>query len=44
MNAITPAIEARDLRMVYNEGTDPVPALDNVNLDVNEHEFVSLGC
>ncbi|NGO53466.1 ABC transporter ATP-binding protein [Allomesorhizobium camelthorni] len=42
MNAITPMIEARDLRMVYNQGTDPVLALDNVNLDVNEHEFVSL--
>lgn len=42
MNAITPMIEARDLRMVYNQGTNPVLALDNVNLDVNEHEFVSL--
>jgi len=36
------AIEAVGLRMVYNQKTDPLPALDNVDLQVKKHEFVAL--
>ena len=35
-------IELRDIRKIYKMGDIEVRALDNVNLDINEHEFICI--
>jgi NitT/TauT family transport system ATP-binding protein len=42
MTVNNPVISARDLSLTFTTNDGPVHALSNINLDINEGEFVSL--